>query len=74
MKLFTIKPFVRGNSVNCFDQHIIIAESFSEARQLAAKHAAAEGEEVWLSASQSSCIELVATGRARIIISDFRAG
>ena len=63
-----------GNIYDCYDGHVIRANSEAEARLMASKVSADEGSNTWLEPSSSTCIEIIPDGKVEIILSDFHAG
>jgi len=53
---------------------VVRAGTEADARQIASDAAADEGPEVWRSAAQSECVELLPDGIRGVILRDFNAG
>lgn len=73
MKLYLVDRTTSAN-YDEYQSHVVIAETPTQARELCASNAADEGRAVWLDHLKTTCRVLKATGDARVVISNHRAG
>jgi hypothetical protein len=74
MRLWLLRRLSREPKYDVNDGFVIRAWSEDQARQLADRERADEGEGVWLSAARSSCEPLEQGGEPGVILIDFNAG
>jgi len=76
MKLYLLRRDIdkRDPIYDCFDGHVIRADSEAMARELAACAAADEGRDVWTDPTRSACDQISEHGAPGIVLSNFNAG
>ena len=75
MKLYLLsRIYERGKIYDCFNGHIIRADTEDEARAMASDTARDEGRNTWLDPTRSTCVIIEDTGKKEIILSDYHAG
>ena len=74
MRLWIVKRIIDRPVYDVCDGHVIRAPDASEARMMASRASCDEGSDVWFDHNKTSCAEILQSGPAEIILTDFQAG